>query len=242
MFLFSGTFPLRMCSYSFKNYFKENQKNLVKCEYKESKGERFVRRILLFLCLSIGSFFAFQALGNEISHIEQSQPELFGFEVEPYKVEEDLNHVQDGRGGYIEQDITYYYTDEDQAILDERERTLGMLPLLRDICRILAIGGVVVFIVCLYLKVSDMLDERRKKSNQVNYQTVRQYEEERNQNNQKFIEKVKNIIHKHENSGTVMSNQEISDLYAELDKTNKSYQTRIKVEHMIKQHRTSFNG
>jgi hypothetical protein len=201
-----------------------------------------LRRILLFLCLSIGSFFAFQALENEISNIEQNHPELFGFEIEPYKVTEDLDYVPDGRAGYIENDITYFYTDEDQAILDERERVLGMLPLLSGICKILAIGGAIVFLGSLYLKVSDMLDERRKKSNQIDYQNVIQNEEERNQNNQKFIEKVKMIIQKHESSGTFMSNQEMSELYAELDKSIKSYQTRIKVEHMINQHRTTFNG
>ncbi|OLS38594.1 hypothetical protein [Bacillus sp. MRMR6] len=196
-----------------------------------------MRRILFVLCVFIGSFFAYDALENEIRNIEQKHSELFAADIKPYKVIEDYDFVPNGRSGEIEDNSTVFYTKQDQQILDERKRLLGPLPFLSGVCLFLAIGGALSFLVLTYLKVSDSWEERQLKVRRLKREAYeKEHQEKLSQINQNFIEKVENAIKKHETAGTAMSFQEVQALRTELDNTINSYNTKVQVEYLFKQH------
>ncbi|MFJ5716930.1 hypothetical protein [Neobacillus sp. NPDC093127] len=157
---------------------------------------------------------------------------------------EDYNFVPNGRSGEFEDNSKVYYTKEDQKILDERDRILGPLPFLSGFCFFLAIGSAIVFFVLSYLKVSDgwekvsnSWEERRQKANKIKQEAFQKAQQEKiSQINQNFIEKVENIIKKHEISGTAMSSQEALARRTEMNNTINSFSTKINAEYMIKKH------
>jgi hypothetical protein len=200
-------------------------------------GECPLQRILIYFCLFVGAFFARNALESEINNIEQKHHDLFANEIKPYKVDEDYNFVPNGRGGEFEDNSKVYYTEEDQKILDERDRILGPLPYLSILCFILTIGGAIVFSVLLYSKITDVTEKRQEKIGKIKGEALQKAHQEKiTQINQDFIKKVETIIRSHETSGTAMSHQEMLTLLAEMNNTINSYSIKVKLEYTIKQH------
>ncbi|MFJ5762747.1 hypothetical protein ACIQAA_27185 [Neobacillus sp. NPDC093182] len=196
-----------------------------------------MQRILFVLCLLIGSFFAHNALANEISNIKKEHPEWFSQNIKPYKVVEDYNSPT-GRPGDIEDNSKAYYTKEDQQVLDERKRVLGPIPFLSSFSGFLSIGSAIVFLVLLYLKIDDYLEEKRLKTIKINQEL---HQEKIRQINKHFIEKVEGIIKIHEASGTAMSYKEVIAIRTEKDNTIHSFSTNNQAEYMIKKHMKTHN-
>ncbi|WP_223588226.1 hypothetical protein [Neobacillus bataviensis] len=195
-----------------------------------------MRKPLLFLFISLFSFFSYGGFSVAVSNIEKQHADLFSGDIKPYKVIEDY-YSSTGLPGDVEDESKVYYTKNDQEILNERKRVLGPLPLLGAVFGILSIASGIAFIVLLYVRISDLIDEKRKEKREkmIQVSVEKGIENEKEQIRQ-FIEKLEKMIERHESSGTIITDDEISNIRKEMDRLN-SNSTRVKAEHIIKNHK-----
>jgi hypothetical protein len=199
-------------------------------------------KLLLFFFMAVGLYFAHSILDDDIVNIKQKNTELFSGEIEPYKVIEGYDSPT-GLSRDIEDNSKWYYTKEDQIILDERNRILGPLPLLNGTSLVLSIGSAIAFIVLLYFKIDDWREERLEKRRIESNKKKKDAEDERLYRiNQAFIEKVENIIESHESLGTAMAYREVQEIRTEMNSTfNLFLNTKSKAEEMISRHMKAYN-